>query len=317
MRSITFVQAFQYWLKLTALAVPFLFIVFVLADSGTPVAAEASVNPTGAAPAGMYQNISLLVALLFGTLGLPHVLVRFYTNPDGQSARRTTLIVLGLLSVFYLFPTAYGLIGRVFAPHLAQSGQADALVLLLPGELVGGVAGDLLSALVVAGAFAAFLSTTSGLVVSLAGVISQDLFGGSVQGFRRAAVISAVVPLGIASMTGSLALAGSVGMVFAFTASTICPVLLLGIWWRGLTDAGAIAGMVTGAVLCGGAMVAGDVLSARGTPSWLAQPAAWTVPAAFAVMILVSRATRDRVPRTMTRLMTRLHTPERPLVTER
>ena len=211
----------------------------------------------------MYQNISLLVALLFGTLGLPHVLVRFYTNPDGQSARRTTLIVLGLLSVFYLFPTAYGLIGRVFAPQLAQSGQADALVLLLPGELVGGMAGDLLSALVVAGAFAAFLSTTSGLVVSLAGVISQDLFGGSVQGFRRAAVISAVVPLGIASMTGSLALAGSVGMVFAFTASTICPVLLLGIWWRGLTDAGAIAGMVTGAVLCGGAMVAGASAGCR------------------------------------------------------
>lgn len=118
-------------------------------------------------------------------------------------------------------------------------------------------------------------------------------------------------------MTGSLALAGSVGLVFAFTASTICPVLLLGIWWRGLTDAGAIAGMVTGAVLCGGAMVAGAVLGAGGTPTWLAQPAAWTVPAAFAVMVLASRATRDRVPRTITRLMTRLHTPERPLATER
>jgi len=169
----------------------------------------------------------------------------------------------------------------------------------------------------VAGAFAAFLSTTSGLVVSLAGVISQDLFGGSVKGFRRAAVISAVVPLGIASMTGSLALAGSVGMVFAFTASTLCPVLLLGIWWRGLTDAGAIAGMATGAVLCGGAMAAGAVLGAGESPPWLAQPAAWTVPAAFAVMVLVSRATGHRVPRGITRLMTRLHTPERPLVTER
>jgi Na+(H+)/acetate symporter ActP len=179
------------------------------------------------------------------------------------------------------------------------------------------VAGDLLTALVVAGAFAAFLSTTSGLVVSLAGVISQDVFGGSVRGFRLAAVVSALVPLGIASMTESLALAGSVGLVFAFTASTICPVLLLGIWWRGLTDAGAIAGMVTGGVLCGSAMVAGSVLGAAQTPSWLAQPAAWTVPAAFAVTILVSRATRGRVPRTMTRLMTRLHTPERPLATER
>ena len=317
MRSMTFVQAFQYWLKLTALAVPVLFIVFTLMGNGSVAAAPASVNPTGLPPAGPYQNISLLVALLFGTLGLPHVLVRFYTNPDGHSARRTTLIVLGLLSVFYLFPTAYGLVGRMFTPELARSGQADAVVLLLPERLVGGTAGDLLSALVVAGAFAAFLSTTSGLVVSLAGVISQDVLGGSVRGFRLAAVISAVVPLGFALTTDSLALAGSVGLVFAFTASTVCPVLLLGIWWRGLTDTGAIAGMVTGGVLCGGAMVSGSVLGAAGTPFWLAQPAAWTVPTAFAVMVLVSRATKRRVPRTMARVMTRLHTPERPLATER
>ncbi|MHC6231455.1 sodium/solute symporter [Arthrobacter sp. MMS24-T111] len=319
MRSITFVQAFQYWLKLTALAVPILFIVFVLAGHGTQPLAPAAVNPTGAAPAGPYQNVSLLVALLFGTLGLPHVLVRFYTNPDGHTARRTTLIVLGLLSVFYLFPTAYGLVARMFAPDLARSGQPDAMVLRLPGEFLGGTAGSLLSALVVAGAFAAFLSTTSGLVVSLAGVISQDVLGGSVRGFRLAAVISAVVPLSFAFMTDSLALAGSVGLVFAFTASTVCPVLLLGIWWRGLTDAGAVAGMVTGGVLCGGAMIAGSLaLAGSGqTPAWLAQPAAWSVPTAFAVMVLVSRATAHRIPATMPRTMTRLHTPERPLATER
>ncbi len=319
MRSITFVQAFQYWLKLTALAVPILFILFVLAGQGTQPLAPAAVNPTGAAPAGPYQNISLLVALLFGTLGLPHVLVRFYTNPDGHTARRTTLIVLGLLSVFYLFPTAYGLVARMFAPDLARSGQPDAMVLRLPGEFLGGTAGSLLSALVVAGAFAAFLSTTSGLVVSLAGVISQDVLGGSVRGFRLAAVVSAVVPLGFAFMTDSLALAGSVGLVFAFTASTVCPVLLLGIWWRGLTDTGAIAGMVTGGVLCGGAMIAGSLaLAGSGqTPAWLAQPAAWSVPTAFAVMVLVSRATAHRIPATMPRTMTRLHTPERPLATGR
>src|SRR4029453_15168554 len=148
------------------------------------------------------------------------------------------LIVLGLLSVFYLFPTAYGLAGRMFAPGLAQSGRSDALGLLLPGRLIGGPAGDMLSALVVAGAFAAFLSTTSGLVVSLAGVISQDVLGGSVRGFRLAALISATVPLGFAFMTDSLALAGSVALWFAFPASTLCPALLLGIWWRGLTHAG-------------------------------------------------------------------------------
>ena len=134
----------------------------------------------------------------------------------------------------------------MFAPDLARSGQADALVLLLPGRLIGGTAGDLLSALVVAGAFAAFLSTTSGLVVSLAGVISQDVLGGSVRGFPAGGGPLGRRTAGDRRMTQSLALAGSVGLVFAFTASTICPVLLLGIWWRGLTDVGAIAGMVTG-----------------------------------------------------------------------
>jgi cation/acetate symporter len=63
--------------------------------------------------------------------------------------------------------------------------------------------------------------------------------------------------------------------------------------------------------------VAGSVLGAAGTPGWLVQPAAWTVPAAFAVVIMVSRATESRVPRTVTRLMTRLHSPERPLAIER
>ncbi len=316
MRSITFVQAFQYWLKLTALAVPVVFVLLSLAGNNTPPVADAALNPTSLPTAGAYQNISLMVALLFGTLGLPHVLVRFYTNPDGSSARRTTLIVLGLLSVFYLFPTVSGLVGRVFAPELADGGRADALVLLLPGRLVGGPAGELLSALVVAGAFAAFLSTTSGLVVSLAGVISQDVLGGSVAGFRLAAVLAAVVPFGFSLASDSLALAGSVGLVFAFTASTICPALLLGIWWRGLTDAGAIAGMATGALLCGGAMVTGTVMGST-TPGWLAQPAAWTVPAAFGVMVLVSRATKRRVPASVTRIMTRLHVPERKLATER
>jgi Na+(H+)/acetate symporter ActP len=242
------------------------------------------------------------------------VLVRFYTNPDGVAARRTTLIVLGLLALFYLFPTLYGVLGRAFLPDLALNGYPDATVLLLPGRLIGGLGGDVLSALVVAGAFAAFLSTTSGLVVSLAGVISQDVLGGSVRGFRIAAVIAAIVPFGVAMLTDSLALAGSVGLVFAFTASTICPLLLLGIWWRGLTDTGAIAGMLTGAVLCGAAILAGARV-ALDSP-WrdvLTQPAAWTVPAAFLVTIVVSKATSHRRSSTTSRFMTKLHVPERPL----
>lgn len=314
MRSITFVQAFQFWLKLTALAVPLFFVLLLLGTGSRPITdGGAAFLPGDGAGFPVYGTISLLVALLFGTLGLPHVLVRFYTNPNGPAARRTTLIVLGLLSVFYLFPTMYGVLGRVHTPDLAAAGQADATVLLLPGRLIGGVPGDLLTALVTAGAFAAFLSTTSGLVVSLAGVVSQDLFRGSVKGFRWAAVLSALVPLAAALSTDSLALAGSVGNVFAFTASTICPLLLLGIWWRGLTDAGAIAGMLTGALLSGGAILLAAALGGALGPfhELLEQPAAWSVPAAFLATIAVSRATPSRRPASVSRMMARLHAPER------
>ncbi|MCU6480301.1 cation acetate symporter [Arthrobacter sp. A2-55] len=321
MRSITFVQAFQFWLKLTALAVPAFFILLLVTGTagtlpGGPLPAGTDFFPPSDPLGGgsMYTTLSLLVALLFGTLGLPHVLVRFYTNPDGAAARRTTLIVLGLLSIFYLFPTIFGVLGRVFLPGLAKEGTPDATVLLLPGALVGGMGGSLLTALVVAGAFAAFLSTTSGLVVSLAGVISQDLLGGSVRGFRIAAVGAAVVPLVVALGTDSLALAGTVGLVFAFTASTVCPLLLLGIWWRGLTDAGAVAGMVVGGVLCGAAiMLAARVGVDSGWRDVLAQPAAWTVPASFITMVLVSLATPRRRSPGAARFMSKLHVPERPL----
>lgn len=316
MRSITFAQAFQFWLKLTAIAVPVVFALLVLGNTGQPItdggAAFRQELNTVPDPS-IYRNVSLVFSLLLGTLGLPHVLVRFYTNPDGASARRTTLIVLALLGVFYLFPTMYGVLARLYTPELSNADASDSTVLLLPGELVGGTAGAFLSALVIAGAFAAFLSTTSGLLVSSAGVISQDVFDGGVFGFRIAALLSAVVPLVLALMTDSLALAGSVGLVFAFTASTIAPLLLLGIWWHGLSDAGALAGMAAGGILCGGAILGPAVFGrpAGFAGELLAQPAAWTVPVAFAVMIIVSKLTPQRRPTGVAAILARLHTPER------
>ncbi|GGI46332.1 Na+(H+)/acetate symporter ActP [Agromyces flavus] len=314
MRSITFVQAFQFWLKLAALAVP---VVALLIVTGAvePALAPSAAFPADAGPGGLdvYRTVSLMVALLLGTLGLPHVLVRFYTNPDGPAARRTTVIVLALLSAFYLFPTLFGLLGRSFAPDLAVPGEADALVLVLPDRLVPGVAGQLLTALVIGGAFAAFLSTSSGLIVSVAGVISQDLLGGSVRGFRIAAFASAAVPLVVALATEPAGLAGSVGLVFAFTASTLCPVLILGIWWRGLTARGAIAGMATGALLSAGAILGGALVAAS-VPAirpLVEQPAAWTVPIAVLVTVSVSRADRRRMPRGVDAFLARLHLPER------
>ncbi|NUR92042.1 MAG: cation acetate symporter [Nonomuraea sp.] len=314
MRSITFVQAFQYWLKLTSLAVPAIFLLMAWRSDGSP-GLSAIDTVTWQAPLaggkdyGLYSTYSLILATFLGTMGLPHVLVRFYTNPDGRAARRTTLVVLTLLGAFYLLPPLYGWLGRVYAADLAGS---DAVVLTLPARMIGGTLGDLLTALVTGGAFAAFLSTSSGLTVSVAGVIAQDLMKGGVRSFRWATLMAVAVPLGLALWARALPVADVVGLAFAVAASSFCPLLVLGIWWRRLTTTGALSGLFVG----GGLACAAVLLTITGGPysgvagALLAQPAAWTVPIAFTVMVAVSFLTPDRVPAGVARTMVRLHTPE-------
>ncbi|MBD8870944.1 sodium/solute symporter [Nocardioides donggukensis] len=322
MRSITFVQAFQYWLKLTALLVPALVLLFVWIGDGAPNPADAS-SAGGAADLwslplgsggsqGLYLTYSLIVATFLGTMGLPHVVVRFYTNPDGRAARRTTVVVLALLGLFYLIPPVYGALGRVYG----DADRSNVLVLELPRLMVPGLGGELLAALVTAGAFAAFLSTSSGLSIAVAGVISQDVIGhgraSGVAAFRMATVVAVVVPAVLTLLAPDLGVARAVGLAFAVAASTFCPLLVLGIWWRGLTDVGALAGLAVGFVGSGSGVA--YALATRTTTGWAAvlleQPAAWSVPLAFATMVLVSLATRSRVPVDVRRFMVRLHTPE-------
>lgn len=313
MRAITAVQAMQYWLKLTALAIPAVLILMALSGGETSFD-PALVFPAERGPSGTdaYATVSLLIALLLGTIGLPHVLVRFYTSPDGGSARRTTVLVIAMVGVFYAVSGTMGLIARVVAPDLAQPGVADTVVLALPSRVFPGMVGDVLTALIVAGAFAAFLATSSGLVVSLAGVVSQDLFDGSVRSFRVSAVLCTLVPLAVALFTVPEGLVSSVGLVFVFAASSLTPVILLGVWWPGLTARGAVAGMVTGALSCGAAMLATPLARGGWAEALLAQPAAWTIPLATAVVVVVSLVDRRRIPSRAERYLMRLHVPERP-----
>jgi Na+(H+)/acetate symporter ActP len=140
--------------------------------------------------------------------------------------------------------------------------------------------------------------------------MNQELLGGGVRGFRVAAAASALVPLGAALVAGPQALAGSVGLVFAFTASTICPLLVLGVWWRRLTAAGAVAGLAVGALTCGGAVLAAGFVRHPIAAALLGQPAAWSVPLAFAVMVGVSLASRRPVQTSTDRFLVRIHRPE-------
>ncbi|MGW0558238.1 sodium/solute symporter [Streptomyces sp. NPDC002926] len=394
MRSITFVQAFQYWLKLTALLVPALFLVaawlgddaprarfdaptlfrehtvvrvddtvridiegpLTLAVSGDidgtpyeeerritlgkgthrvgagttlrfPQGAEVPARATsGSDPASwsqplsggrdgyhLYATYGLILATFLGTMGLPHVAVRFYTSPNGRAARRTTLVVLGLIGAFYLLPPVYGALGRIYAPELALTGDADAAVLVLPERIIGGVAGDLLGALLAGGAFAAFLSTASGLTMSVAGVITQDVLPArGVRSFRLAALLAMAVPLGVSVVATNVPVADAVGLAFAVSASSFCPLLVLGIWWRGLTPPGAAAGLVMGGGAALTAVMATRAgLAPAGWPHTLmAWPAVWSVPLGFLTMVVVSLATPGHVPPGAAAILARLHLPE-------
>jgi Na+(H+)/acetate symporter ActP len=265
----------------------------------------------------LYQVLSIIIATFLGTMGLPHVLVRFYTNPDGTAARRTALAVIALLSLFYLFPTLLGVFARQFVPQLLITGTADAAVLLLPSAAVGGVAGAGLAALVAAGAIAAFLATSSGLLVSIAGALSTDVLRGRVRDFRIAALVGGVIPIPLALLASSVELSRSVGLAFAVAASTLCPLLVLGIWWRGLTAAGAASGLAVGGVASGVATtlaitggLADDLLG--GWPAAIVgYPAAVTVPLAFLTMVVVSRLTAASRPPEVASIFARMHLPER------
>ncbi|GGJ39195.1 sodium/solute symporter [Streptomyces brasiliensis] len=391
MRSITFVQAFQYWLKLTALLVPVLFLALAWQGDGAPrhafdepatfreqrsvrfddtvdlrlerpltvtvngtvdarphAAAQVSLPPgthhiergtrltfaagsavpvadrgsnggmstslaTGREERPLYATYGLILATFLGTMGLPHVVVRFYTSPHGVAARRTTVAVLALIGGFYLLPPVYGALGRLYAPELTISGDADAAVLLLPDRMIGGLGGDLLGALVSGGAFAAFLSTTSGLTMAVAGVLTQDVLPSrGVRHFRLGTVLAMAVPLAASVLVGGLPVADAVGLAFAVSASSFCPLLVLGIWWRRLTPPGAATGMLVG----GGSAFVAVAATMAGFPgtgplhALLAWPALWSVPLGFLTMILVSLATAARVPPGTAAILARFHLPE-------
>jgi len=392
MRSITFVQAFQYWLKLTALAVPVIFLVLHFAGdrrsfdrpappefpadttvsvqtdvtlevsqpvsfsargvldgrqenglvrwqqgtthtvqqgasltfsagtsvpvvAGTPQTDASWLTPlSGKREYQLLEIYSLILATFLGTLGLPHVLARFYTNSDGRAARRTTVVVLAMLGAFYLMPTLLGALSRLYVPQLLVSGQTDAAILRLPAAALGeNWLATALGGLVAAGAWAAFLSTSSGLVVSVAGVLFTDVLKGRLRSFTLATLIAGTVPMVLALFASRLNLAQTVVLAFAVAASTFCPLLVLGIWWRGLTDRGAIAGVAVGGALSAVSVMLSlfDVGATGWVSALLIRPAAISAPAAFLTMIVVSKLTRKRVLSDVDHVLLRLHAPER------
>ncbi|MGD9525732.1 cation acetate symporter [Pseudonocardia sp.] len=255
---------------------------------------------------------SVLVATVLGTMGLPHILVRFHTSPDGRAARRTAALTVPLLGAFYLFPVVYGALGRVLLPELYLSGATDTVVVALPSRVDPGSVGAMFTAMLAAGAIAAFLATSLGLVLAMSGALSHDLVPGSLRRLRLTGFFAAGVVVLLALPASQLDVGPLVTSAFAVAASTFCPLLVLGIWWSGLTRRGAMAGMSVGLAASAGVMALGVVLPVE--PGMLAllltSPALLSVPLAFATMIVVSWRTEP--PSWAEDAMLRLHLDDEP-----
>ncbi len=276
----------------------------------------------------LLYTYSLIIALICGTAGLPHILVRFYTNPDGRAAKRTTLWVMVMLGSFYVFPPVWGAMGRNFMPQLYAANATDAVVIRLPTILGNPLWGQVLSGITSAGAFAAFMSTFSGLLVSMSGALAHDIYGRMIRpdsspesrlvAFKVAAVLIGVVSMALGFLVESFDIALMVGWAFAIAACSYFPLLLLGSWWPGLTKVGAGGGMLAGGLLSLAAIVSTMLIDKKVihlevsplTRSLLEQPAIWGVPLSLGVMVGLSLLTPRLVPADVHLKMLRLHAPE-------
>jgi len=258
-------------------------------------------------------QFALLFTLVFGTMGLPHVMNRFFTSPTGRAARMTTVWVLGLVGLFYTLAVMAGTAARsiiageastnVWLASLTVDGvlKTPEHALLALGRIYGGDAG---LSLVLTGALVAIMSTVGGLLLASSASLGYDIYEQYInrRATRRQAMRAGQLSVAfIALLSGGIAtaldpsrisssvpsvVASLVTAAFAVAGCTLTPALLLAIWWRGTTAAGVVAGMVFGIVSSTTLITAGLVKS----DTWgiLQTPTLMVGPAVAAVMIIVS-----------------------------
>ena len=265
------------------------------------------------APGGLVSNpwdaISLGLALMFGTAGLPHILMRFYTVPDAKEARKSVFYATGFIGYFYILTFIIGfgamaLVGQQVISGIDKGGNMAAPLL---AEAIGGT---VFLGFIAAVAFATILAVVAGLTLAGASTLSHDLYVNVFRSGRsseteevRVARIATLflgalaIALGIAFKGQNVAF--MVGLAFAVAASANFPALLLSIMWRGFTTAGAVASIVVGTVLAVGLIVVSptvwvDIFKHPEALFALKNPAIVSMTASFAVGVLVSVLAPER-----------------------
>ena len=215
---------------------------------------DAILRPGGANPV---SAISLGIALMFGTAGLPHILMRFFTVADAKEARKSVFWATVFIGYFYILTFVIGLGAIVLV-------GGNAVFKTATGALVGGsnmvaihladaVGGNILLGFISAVAFATILAVVSGLTLAGATAVSHDLYarviargqtteGREVRVSKIATVVLGLVAILLGVVFEKQNVAFMVGLAFAVAASCNFPVLLLSMYWRGLTTRGALLG---------------------------------------------------------------------------
>nr|MBA3498781.1 cation acetate symporter [Deltaproteobacteria bacterium] len=247
-------------------------------------------------------------ALMFGTAGLPHILMRFYTVPDAQTARRSVAYATSLIGFFYLvtFILGFGasvLVGRDAIKGAAKGGNMAAPLL---AEVLGGTP---FLGFISAVAFATILAVVAGLTLSGAAALAHDLWGHVVRKgkieeaeqlkvarFATVGLAAIAILLGVVFEGQNVAF--MVGLAFSIAASANFPALLLSMTWKRFTTRGAVASMITGTastliLILLSPTVWKDLLGNPEAILSLKNPGVITVPLSFLVGIVVSLSSRE------------------------
>jgi cation/acetate symporter len=247
--------------------------------------------------------ISLGIALMFGTAGLPHILMRFYTVPDAKTARTSVSIATAVIGLFYLltFILGFGAMVLVGQDRIRAVDAGGNMAAPLLAEVVGGQA---FLGFIAAVAFATILAVVAGLTLAGAAALSHDIWVNVIRRGRAAeheqfvVARASTVLLAAASIVLGIVFKGQnvafmVGLAFAIAASANFPALILSVFWRGFTTRGAQASMIVGTL----STLILIYLSPTVQVDILAQPAAWfplrnpgliTIPLSFFIGIAVS-----------------------------
>jgi cation/acetate symporter len=242
----------------------------------------------GATGTSKLDFVSLGLALVLGTAGLPHVLMRFYTVPTAKDARRSVVWAIWLIGIFYLFSLVigYGAGALVGADRiLAAPGAVNAAAPLLAFELGGTALLGIISGV----AFATILAVVAGLTITASASFAHDIYASVIKkgevppnGEVRVARITAVVigavaiGLGILALQAGLNIAFLVALAFAIAASANLPTILYTLFWKRFTTQGALWSMYGGLIACVGLIIFSPVVS--GAPK---NPATGVSPSLF------------------------------------